>query len=66
MMAFEHINKTLNPKLAKEWHPTKNGSLKPDDVTAYSNKRVWWKSGDNEWMDTIEHRSYGRGKSKTA
>ena len=33
---------TLRPDLAKEWHPTKNGDLKPTDVTNGSNKKVWW------------------------
>lgn len=28
----------LNPELAKEWHPTKNGNLTPFDVFANSNK----------------------------
>lgn len=30
----------VNPKLAAEWHPTKNGSLTPDMVTKGSNKKV--------------------------
>lgn len=34
---------TVNPRLASEWHPTKNGDLRPTDVTAGSGKRVWWK-----------------------
>ena len=33
---------TLYPEIAKEWHPTKNGSLTPRDVTASSKKKVWW------------------------
>lgn len=32
---------TLNPKLAKEWHPTKNGSLMPNQVTIHSGKKIW-------------------------
>lgn len=32
----------LFPELACEWHPTKNGSLKPTDVRPGSGKRVWW------------------------
>ncbi|MEI7999686.1 MAG: zinc-ribbon domain-containing protein, partial [Candidatus Omnitrophota bacterium] len=32
----------LNPLLSKEWHPTKNGSLLPSNVTPNSGKRVWW------------------------
>lgn len=33
---------TVNPELAKEWHPTLNGNLKPTDVTVGSDKKVWW------------------------
>ena len=30
------------PEIAKEWHPTKNINLKPEDVIKYTNKKVWW------------------------
>ena len=33
---------TITPKLASEWHPTKNGDLKPNQVFPYSNRKVWW------------------------
>jgi Probable Zinc-ribbon domain len=33
----------FNPELAAQWHPTKNGSLTPDQVVAGSEKKVWWK-----------------------
>lgn len=48
------------PDIAKEWHPTKNGTLKPDDVTIHSNKKVWWmcKKG-HEWQAIINNRSKG-------
>ncbi len=32
-----------NPNLSKEWHPTKNGKLKPKNVSRGSKKTVWWK-----------------------
>jgi len=54
---------TLNPELAKQWHPTKNGDLTPYDVTIGSHKKVWWKcdkGDDHEWVSTIYHRSNGR------
>ena len=35
--------KTKEPRIAAEWHPTKNGTLEPTKVTVGSNKRVWWK-----------------------
>lgn len=50
------------PALAKEWHPTKNGSLTPRDVTPGSGKKVWWICGKgHEWEATVNNRSRGRG-----
>lgn len=54
---------TKNPKLATEWHPTKNGELKPIDVTFSSGKKVWWvcsKCG-HEWETSIDSRNRGSG-----
>jgi DNA-directed RNA polymerase subunit RPC12/RpoP len=50
------------PKIAKEFHPTKNGDLKPSDFTSGSNKTVWWicKKG-HEWKAIIKNRTSGRG-----
>ena len=31
-----------HPDLAAQWHPTKNGELTPYDVTAGTDKSVWW------------------------
>ena len=48
---------TTDPMIAKQWHPTKNGNLKPEDVTKNSNKKVWWKcSKDHEWEAVINSR----------
>ena len=30
------------PAIAKEWHPTKNGTLTPDHIAPASNRKVWW------------------------
>ena len=30
------------PHLVKEWHPTKNGDLTPDNFTHGSHSKVWW------------------------
>lgn len=52
---------TINPSLAKEWHPIKNGTLKPSDVTSGSNKKVWWKCAEgHEWMAPISNRAQGK------
>ena len=37
----------LYPEIAKEWHPTKNGDLKPNEVLPGSAKKVWWKCENN-------------------
>ena len=55
---------TTHPELAKEWHPTKNGELKPTDVTAGSGKKVWWQcENGHEWRAVIASRKIGRGCS---
>lgn len=33
---------TTDPLLAKEWHPTKNGKLTPQQISRGSGKLVWW------------------------
>ena len=53
-----------HPEVASEWHPTKNGDLKPEDFTVGSSKKVWWqcsKVDDHEWETWINHRSNGGG-----
>jgi len=56
---------TLNPKLAAEWHSTKNGELTPHDVMPNSSKKVWWrkKECDHEWEAVISSRNQGAGCS---
>ncbi|MBR2310757.1 MAG: zinc-ribbon domain-containing protein [Oscillospiraceae bacterium] len=36
---------TAGPQMAKLWHPTKNGDLKPTEISSGSRKRVWWQCG---------------------
>ena len=53
---------SINPTLASEWHPTKNGKLSPNIITPNSHRKAWWLgSCGHEWEDTIAHRSAGRG-----
>ena len=33
---------TIEPVVASQWHPTRNGSLTPQQVTSGSSRRVWW------------------------
>lgn len=53
---------TTNPKIAAEWHPTKNGSLTPYDIVEGSNKRIWWicRNG-HEWQASAVSRVNGSG-----
>ena len=52
---------TVMPSIAKEWHPTKNGELAPQDVVVGSNKKVWWQcERGHEWRTSVSHRSNGR------
>ena len=52
---------TLNPELAKEWHPTKN-ILSPYEVTCSSHKYIWWKCEEgHEWKAFVANRNKGRG-----
>jgi DNA-directed RNA polymerase subunit RPC12/RpoP len=49
----------VNPKLAKEWHPTKNGHLTPKDVLPNSGKKAWWicKKKGHEWEAIVSNRN---------
>ena len=53
----------LAPNLATEWHPVLNGTLKPENISYKSNKKVWWECTvcGHEWQATVNHRSNGRG-----
>jgi hypothetical protein len=54
----EYNLSTEKPKLAKEWHPTKNNGLTPEDVTPYSERKVWWQcSKGHEWQIAISSRT---------
>ena len=47
------------PEIAKQWHPTKNGTLKPEDVGAFSNKKAWWqcfREPNHVWQAVIATR----------
>lgn len=52
----------INPELAKEWHPTKNGKLTSDHISYSSNKSVW-RLGNcgHEWEAKVNNRLNGNG-----
>lgn len=52
---------TLNPKLAEEWHPTKN-KITADQVSLHDHHKYWWKCKEgHEWEISPHNRSYGSG-----
>ena len=51
-----------DPELAAQWHPTRNGALTPEQVTAGSHKKVWWRcTAGHEWQAEIKSRASGTG-----
>lgn len=44
---------TKFPDIAKQWHPTLNGDLTPDQVTPGSNKKVWWICNEGHVWDAV-------------
>lgn len=54
------------PELAKEWHPTKNGNLIPEEMTCKNKKIIWWKCSKcgNEWKNSVALRTQGFGRCK--
>jgi hypothetical protein len=53
------------PAVAREWDITRNGTLTPREVTAGSNRLVWWrcpKGADHRWRTAVSERgTTGRG-----
>ena len=51
---------TLEPELARQWHPELNGELTPDQVTTSSHKKIWWQcQNDHVWKAVIYSRAKG-------
>jgi len=49
------------PEIAREWHPTRNGALRPNQVRSGSNKRVWWLCDyGHEWEGAVNQRTSPR------
>lgn len=53
---------TIHPECIKEWHPTKNAPLTPDQVLHGSTRKVWWRCPEgHEWEAVVYSRSRGNG-----
>lgn len=52
-----------DPVLLESWDYEKNYPMRPQDVTANSNKKVWWKCPKcgHSWNAKINNRAHGRG-----
>lgn len=49
------------PELVREWHPSANGRLTPQNAKIAYTKKVWWICGQShEWQTTIKSRLNGR------
>lgn len=55
---------SVNPSLAKEWHPTLNGDVTPDEVAVNSNRIFWWKCLDcgHSWKCACKTRNLQQSK----
>lgn len=54
---------TVEPAIAEQWHPTLNGELTPQTVTAGSSRRVWWQCPEGHvWRTRVDTRT-GRQRS---
>lgn len=52
---------TLEPGVAEQWHPTLNGALTPQQVTAGANRKVWWQCPNGHvWKAVISSRARGK------
>lgn len=51
---------TVFPEIASQWHPARNGSLTPYDVTCKSGKKVWWRCATcmYEWSAIVKNRTH--------
>ena len=48
----------IEPVVASQWHPTRNGSLTPQQVTPGSSRRVWWLcENGHAWRAVVSSRT---------
>ena len=52
----------VDPALAGQWHPHRNGTLTPADVLPRTERRVWWQCpAAHEWAARVGSRTRGAG-----
>jgi very-short-patch-repair endonuclease len=48
----------IKPDIARQWHPTKNGEVRPNDVMSASGMKAWWMcEANHEWESQIYSRT---------
>tara|TARA_Y100001935_G_scaffold225516_1_gene202642 strand:- start:1622 stop:2188 length:567 start_codon:yes stop_codon:yes gene_type:complete len=52
------------PKIASEWHPSKNGKLLPSQVMPGTHKKVWWLCPENHSYKIAVYSKVGAGYKK--
>lgn len=64
--SVSHLNSlaSKNPELSREWHPTLNGDVTPNEVAVNSNRIFWWKCFDcgHSWKSSCRTRNLKRTK----
>lgn len=49
-----------HPRLAAQWHPSKNGTLLPSQVVAGTHRKVWWQcEKGHSWQAVVSSRARG-------
>lgn len=55
---------TLFPDIAAQWDAERNGSLRPDQVTSFSNRKVWWLCPEGHvWHTAISNRTNAKKRT---
>lgn len=57
----------MYPDIAAEWHPTKNGNLKPNKISKASGEMIWWQCSVNpehQWQADVRNRTINNSKCK--
>ena len=55
---YDYCMEQGKQEILEQWHPTKNGDLRPDAVAPKSNKYIWWRcEKGHEWETMICNRT---------
>ena len=58
----EYCLKNGIENILSQWHPTKNGDLRPETVPFGTHRKVWWQCDKgHEWQAEVKSRAVGKG-----